>query len=113
MEPVLTVKFYRSPGGSEPVRDWLLALSREARRAIGEDIKTVQFGWPLGMPLVRKIEARLWEVRSHVPGGIARVFFTTAGQQLVLLHGFIKKSQVTPAEELTTARRRGREVNRG
>lgn len=70
MQPVLTVRFYRTSGGTEPVREWLQELSREARRAIGEDIKTVQFGWPLGMPLVRKIEARLWEVRSHVPDGM-------------------------------------------
>lgn len=113
MQPVLTVKFYRTSGGSEPVREWLQGLSREAKRAIGEDIKTVQFGWPLGMPLVRKIEARLWEVRSHVPDGIARVFFTAVDTRMVLLHGFIKKSQATPADELATARRRNREVSRG
>jgi phage-related protein len=113
VRPVLTVKFYRSPGGNEPVREWLLELPREARRANGEDIKTVQHGWPLGMPLVRKIEARLWEVRSHVPSGIARVFFTAAGTQMVLLNGFVKKSQSTPADELATARRRAREVSHG
>ena len=57
--PKVPLVFYRSAAGNEPVREWLRGLSREARRAIGEDIKTVQFGWPLGMPLVRKIEARL------------------------------------------------------
>lgn len=80
---------------------------------IGEDIKTVQFGWPLGMPLVRKMEAGLWEIRSHVPEGIARVLFTTVGATLVLLHGFIKKSRETPKTDLQLARRRKAEVTHG
>jgi hypothetical protein len=52
-EPVLRVAFYRTASGREPVCDWLRALDRESRRVIGHDIKTVQAGWPLGMPLVR------------------------------------------------------------
>jgi len=109
-EPTLTVYFYQSGSGAEPVRDWLCELPKAARRAIGEDMKTVQFGWPLGMPLVRKMEKGLWEVRSHVPGGIARVLFTVADDQMVLLHGFVKKSPKTPADDLLIARRRMREV---
>jgi len=74
---------------------------------IGEDLKLVQFRWPLGMPLVRKIEADLWEVRSHVTGRrVARVLFTSSKGHMALLHGFIKKSQRTPAEDLQLARRR-------
>ena len=64
-EPIMAVVFFRTASGSEPVRDWLKSLPREQRRIIGEDIKTVQFGWPLGMPLVRKLDKRLWEVRSR------------------------------------------------
>ena len=64
-EPIMAVFFFRTASGSEPVRDWLKSLPREQRRIIGEDIKTVQFGWPLGMPLVRKLDKRLWEVRSR------------------------------------------------
>lgn len=104
--PTLAVSFFSTEAGREPVREWLKSLPREARRAIGEDVKTVQFGWPLGMPLVRKLERDLWEVRVRLPGGIARVFFTAGDGQMVLLHGFIKKSQKTPADDLALAKAR-------
>jgi phage-related protein len=78
----------------------------EEKRILGEDIKTAQFGWPLGMPLIRKLEPGLWEVRSNLPAGIARVFFTVEGDTMVLLHGFIKKSQRTPLDDLQLARER-------
>lgn len=100
---VLRVFFYRSENGNEPVREWLQSLSREDKRRIGEDIKTAQLGWPLGMPLIRKIDKGLWEVRTHVLDGIARTFFTVDGDHMILLHGIIKKSQKTPANEIKTA----------
>src|SRR6266536_2801097 len=92
-EPILSVAFFRTDSGNEPVREWLRSLSREERRLIGEDLKTVQFGWPLGMPLVRKLDKALWEVRARLPDRIARVILTVGEAQMVLLHGFIKKSQ--------------------
>ena len=88
------------------MRDWLKQLPVTERKTIGEDIKTVQFGWPLGMPLVRKMEPGLWEVRCDIADGIARVLFTAKAGQMVLLHGFVKKSQKTPDNELKTARNR-------
>ena len=104
MHPILSVRFYRSATDSEPVLDWLLEqVSPAARKAIGADIKTVQFGWPIGMPVVRKLESGLWEVRSHIPEGIARVLFTVAGARMVLLHGFVKKTQATPKADLALA----------
>ncbi|MBW6474997.1 MAG: type II toxin-antitoxin system RelE/ParE family toxin [Anaerolineaceae bacterium] len=78
----------------------------DEKRIIGEDIKTVQFGWPLGMPIVRKLEPDLWEVRSKLADKIARVFFTVNGSKMVLLHGFIKKSEKTPQDDLKVARQR-------
>jgi phage-related protein len=102
----LRVVFFKTDAGTEPVRDWLKELNREERKTIGEDIKTVQFGWPLGMPLVRKLETGLWEVRSRLPGRIARVIFTVDDDLMMLLHGFIKKSQRTPITDLKTARKR-------
>lgn len=111
MTPILSVHFHASGNGNEPVREWLKSLPGDARKAIGEDIKTIQFGWPLGMPLVRKMEAGLWEVRSNIPGGIARVIFTTAGPSMVLLHGFVKKSDKTPQADLKLARQRKHEVH--
>ena len=88
------------------MREWLRELTVEDRKTIGVDIKTVQYGWPLGMPLVRKMEPGLWEVRCDIADGIARVLFTAKGGQMVLLHGFVKKSQKTPDNELKTARNR-------
>ena len=105
-KPVLGVVFYRTDVGNEPVRQWLKGLKWEERKAIGEDIKTAQYGWPLGMPLIRKLEPRLWEVRSHIAQGIARVIFTVGDGVMVLLHGFVKKSQKTPLADLRTARQR-------
>jgi phage-related protein len=105
-EPVLRVVFYRTEVGNEPVRQWLKGLDQVDRKAVGEDIKTAQYGWPLGMPLIKKLENGLWEVRSHVSQGIARVVFTVVGGTMVLLHGFIKKTQKIPSADLKTARRR-------
>ena len=102
----MSVSFFRTEAGNEPVRDWLVELPRDDRKAIGTDIKTVQFGWPIGMPVVRKMESDLWEVRTDLADTIARVLFTIDGSTLVLLHGFIKKSQKTPSADLATTRRR-------
>lgn len=113
LPPILEVRFFAMDQGREPVRDWLKSLSPDARKAIGEDIKTVQFGWPLGMPLVRKMDTRLWEVRSMIDAGIARVLFTTAGPVMVLVHGFVKKSGKTPKDDLKLAIRRAKEVHHG
>lgn len=104
--PRLSVVFFKTETGREPVREWLKLLTREHRRIIGEDIKTVQFGWPLGMPLVRKLERDLWEVRVRLPDGIARVMFTAGEGRMILLHGFIKKSRKTPADDLALAKAR-------
>ena len=106
-EPTLTVAFFLTESGREPVREWLKSLDRGDRKAIGEDVKLVQFRWPLGMPLVRKLEPGLWEVRSHLRDGrIARVLFTVRGAEMALLHGFMKTSRKTPAADLRLARRR-------
>ena len=108
--PVLRVRFYRTREGREVVREWLKKLPADERKAIGDDIRTMQFGWPLGMPLVRSLESGIWEVRTRLPNRIARVLFTTFESEAVLLHGFIKKSQQTPLHDLRLARRRKREL---
>jgi phage-related protein len=107
-KPTLEVRFFKTDGGAEPVREWLRELTANDRKRIGEDVKTVQFGWPLGMPLVRKMEKDLWEVRVHLDNRIARLLFTVSGNTIVLLHGFIKKSQGTPQADLNLARDRMR-----
>lgn len=111
VDRVLFVHFYRSESGNEPVREWLRGLGIEDRKTIGDDIKTVELGWPIGMPLVRKMEADIWEVRVDLRQRIARVLFTVVNDQMVLLHGFIKKSQQTPESDLKLARVRMRQVH--
>lgn len=105
-QPILEVRFFQTTTGAEPVRDWLLVLPAVERRMIGEDIKAVQFRWPLGMPLVRKLSGKVWEVRTQLPTRIARVLFTVKGGQMILLHGFIKKTQATPQDALRLAESR-------
>ena len=107
------VRFYCSASGNEPVREWLKELCKEDKTIIGEDIKTVEYGWPLGMPLVRKMDKDLWEVRSDITNKeIARVLFTVIDGMMVLLHGFIKKSAKTPPNDLKIAKdRRDRVLN--
>ncbi len=102
----LGARFFMTDAGGEPVRDWLKDLPVLDRKTIGEDIKTVQFGWPLGMPLVAHLESGIWEVRTRLSNRIARVLFVLDGDVMVLLHGFIKKEQKTPKPELDLAKER-------
>lgn len=106
-------RFYRTSSGNEPVREWLKSLPDADRVTIGSDIKMVEFGWPLGMPVCRSLGDGIWEVRSSLSGGrIARVLFALQGENLYLLNGFIKKTQKTPPQELELAHRRFREVTK-
>ncbi|SAK63486.1 bacteriophage protein [Caballeronia catudaia] len=110
---VLKVRFFRQTCGNEPVREWLSSLGSADKKAIGADIKTVQIGWPLGMPLVRKLKKDLWEVRIHLHQRIARVLFTVRHGEMILLHGFIKKSQALPKSDFELAEARMRDVHDG
>ena len=107
----ITARFYLTAAGRNPVRDWLLAFAKDDRRIIGKDIQKVEFGWPIGMPYCRSLANGLWEVRSNLPGGrIARTIFTLVEGEMVLLHGFEKKSQKTPPFEIEVALKRRREI---
>lgn len=108
----LPAVFYRSETGKEPVREWLKSdeLTAEDRRRIGEDIKTVEFGWPIGMPTCRPLGNGLWEVRTGLKNRIARVLFCVHSGRMVLLHGFIKKMQRTPDEDIALATERRRKL---
>jgi len=100
----LPARFYRSDAGREPVREWLKSLDAADRRVIGEDIKDIEFSWPIGMPLVRSLGRDIWEVRSSLPHGrIARVLFCVEQECMALLHGFMKKTQKTPQQDLDLA----------
>ena len=109
----MPVRFYRTEAGRAPVLDWLRGLDQPDRHAIGLDLMRVQFGWPIGRPLVGSLKDGLWEVRSSLPSQrIARLILCFRDQTLVVLHGFIKKTQKTPAEDLTLAKRRMKEVTK-
>jgi phage-related protein len=106
----IPVVFYCTRGGTEVVRDWLRGLDERDRNAIGQDLMRVQYRWPVGMPLCRPMGEGLWEVRSDLPSNrIARVLFSVQGDKVLVLHGFIKKTQKTPDADLALARKRRRE----
>ena len=106
----LPASFFALPSGHEPVREWLKSLSRDDRKVIGEDIKDVEFAWPIGMPLCRSLGNGLWEVRSDLKGRIARAVFCIDRGRMVLLHGFIKKSQKTSPADRNIALKRMKEI---
>ncbi|MGD0139727.1 MAG: type II toxin-antitoxin system RelE/ParE family toxin [Tepidisphaeraceae bacterium] len=103
--------FFRTPAGSEPVREWLRQLPQVERQAIGKDLLRAQWRWPIGMPLCRPMGSGLWEVRTNLPTKrTARVLICFYQQRLVALHGFIKKSRATPDDDLTLAQSRKKEL---
>jgi phage-related protein len=105
-EKKLDALFFRTDLGNEPVREWLLSLAKDERKIIGDDVLKVQYCWPIGKPLVGNLGDGLWEVRSRIGGRIARLIFCVEGQTMVLLHGFVKKTQKTPKHELYLALKR-------
>ena len=104
----LNVVFFKTSTGNEPVRDWLRSLPKEDRKAVGADILTVQYAWPVGKPLVDNLREGIWEVRSRLKNRVARTLFAVVDKEIVLLHGFIKKQQKTPHDELELAKKRKR-----
>ena len=105
-ERPLKVVFFKTETGNEPVREWLKELSKEDCKVIGTDILTVQYAWPVGKPLVDNLGDGIWEVRSRLDNRIARTLFAVVDEEIVLLHGFIKKQQRTPQDELDLAKKR-------
>ena len=107
----IPIIFYRTAGGVEPVRDWLKGLPEEDRHKIGIDLATVQVGWPVVMPFCRSLGSGLWEVRSNLKSRrIARILLCVHAGRIGVVHGFIKKTQKTPYEEIELARKRMKEM---
>jgi phage-related protein len=107
----IVARFYSTATGRRPVREWPLALSKDDRRIIGRDIQKVEFGWPIGMPYCRSLGRGLSEVRRNLPGGrIGRVMFCIVTNEMILLHGFEKKTQKTPQRDIDLAIRRKEEI---
>jgi phage-related protein len=107
----VTARFYLTATDRSPVREWLLGLPKDDRRVIGKDIQKVEFGWPIGMPYCRSVGQGIWEVRSNLSGRrIARVIFCLVGDEMILLHGFMKKTQKTTTHDIELALKRRREI---
>lgn len=107
----IAARFYETACGLKPLREWLIDLRAEDRRTIGFDIQTVEFGWPVGMPVCRPLGDGLWEVRSSLSDGrIGRVVFCIRNDEMLLLHGFIKKTQKTPPADIDLARKRMKDM---
>ena len=103
----LPARFYISP----TVREWILELPSEDRQTVGKDIQKVEFGWPIGRPHCAPLGHGLWEVRSDLDSNrIARVIFCMGDGHMILLHGFIKKTQKMPQQDIDLALKRKREV---
>jgi len=102
----IKASFFKTELGKEPVRDWLMSLPKDERQKIGEDIKTVEFGFPIGMPTCRPMGKGLYEVRTNLENKITRILFSVEGDKRILLHGFVKKTQKTPKEDLDLAFKR-------
>lgn len=107
----IKASFYCSESGAEPVREWLMELDVHDRKTIGYAIKLVEYGYPVGMPLTKHLGNGLEEVRISLPSDkIARVIFIAEEGEMILLHGFIKKTQKTPDKELNLAIQRYKKI---
>jgi len=110
--PKLGCVFYRTEAGEEPVRDWLRRLDDDVCKTIGKDILKIQWRWPISRPLVGAFGEGLYEARSSHDGTIYRVFFCIEASNMVLLHGFMKKTQATPKRAIEIARARQHTLRR-
>jgi phage-related protein len=107
----LLVSFYATSAGNEPVREWLKNLSKADRQVIGDDIAYVQYKWPIGKPRVDHLRGSVWEVRSKLDNRIARVLFAVESGRMLLLHGFIKKTQRTDTDDIDLASKRLKDIH--
>ncbi len=106
----IPVRFYQEDSGNEPVREWLRELPTKDKRIIGRDIRIVQIDWPVEGLLVKSLGSGLWEIRSRLDNRIARILFVFSAGEIVLLNGFIKKTQKTPKQEIELARKRAKKL---
>jgi phage-related protein len=107
----LPLRFWNSSLGNQPTRDWFRALPEADRTVLGRDLRRVQFGWPIGMPLVKSLGGGLWELRTSLPSKReARVLFCMNEDTIAVLNGFIKKTQKTPLAEMRLAAKRMRDL---
>jgi phage-related protein len=97
----IRARFYELASGRKPVRLWLMDLTSDDRRNVSYDIQTVEFGWPIVMPVCRPPGGGLYEVRTHLTDGrIGRVLFCIIENEMMQQYDFVKKAQKTPPTDL-------------
>ena len=111
-EKSFEVVFFEAESGNQPAREFIKDLAKDDKKIVGADIRVVQNSFPIGLPLVRKLKHGLWEIRSDVKDGICRIFFTFINEEIILLHGIVKKTQKTPQHEIDVAIERIKEFKR-
>ena len=103
----LSVAFYATAQGNEPVREWLKKFASEVKKHIGAELMAIQLGWPVSPPLCKKIEGEIWELTTALDNIEYRILFAFHGtSNIVLLHSFIKKTQKTPKRDKELAQKR-------
>ena len=103
------IEFY-SPNVQAGMLEWPAGIAASFA-AISQ--RMVEHGPNLGLPYTRAMGEGLFEMRARGAEGIGRAFFCALiGQRIVILHGFIKKSQKTPLADLRIARKRLKELHR-
>ncbi|NEO90080.1 MAG: type II toxin-antitoxin system RelE/ParE family toxin [Moorea sp. SIO3G5] len=103
------VEFYQLANGSSPPLDWFLEQDTKVQAKFARIFKLLQeHGISVGMPHVRPIKnSKLFEIRVEQKTNIYRIFyFAYTGRRFILLHGFQKKTQKTPAKEIEIAESR-------
>lgn len=104
-----SIVFYLDQRGKSPPLDFINSLPMMEQAKIRNALRLLtEFGTQLTMPHARHIEGKLWELR---PGSVRLFYFTYINQQFVILHGYIKKSNKAPTNEIELALKRMKEMN--
>jgi phage-related protein len=107
------VSLYTTAEGHCPVEEFVAGLPVRVQARFAHVVELLEtYGLQVGEPFVKSIRGvrKLAEIRVRVAAGRYRVLFLTyTGRKFVLLHGFVKKSQATPPQEIRTAVHRMRD----
>jgi len=106
------VSLYQETSGKSPILEWLKDFNKEERQTIDTSIKYTQYSWPWKMPLIRPLGGGLMEMRIKLKDRQVRIFFILHDGVIILLHGFIKKTQKTPNSEMEIALKRSKQIKR-
>lgn len=111
---MMKIRFYKTPAGNEPARDFLKDQGKEDRKKIGGDLLRVQETYPkVGMPLVEPVGKKIWAIRINLPGHWVRIFYIVWQKSIVLLHAVLKKTNKLDQDDLEIAQERAKDLRDG